>query len=100
MNFERFFTVPIFRRAIQGIILHLVALEVSTMLKSGHISEPERFYATLLFIKERVIENGDTSANENSMVIEEQPKGINCFFNKKLCCCIFRPRSFMGFVRK
>uniref|UniRef100_A0A914CLZ9 RecF/RecN/SMC N-terminal domain-containing protein n=1 Tax=Acrobeloides nanus TaxID=290746 RepID=A0A914CLZ9_9BILA len=66
----------ILRRAIQGIILHLVALEVSTMLKSGHISEPERFYATLLFIKEHAIENGNTSANENSMIIEEQPKDV------------------------
>lgn len=65
------------RRAIQGIILNLVALEVSALLKSGQITEPEKYYAELLFSKDVQnlhATNGDL-VHETSMALEDPARG-------------------------
>uniref|UniRef100_A0AC34GXQ6 Uncharacterized protein n=1 Tax=Panagrolaimus sp. ES5 TaxID=591445 RepID=A0AC34GXQ6_9BILA len=57
-------TDPIFRRAVQGIILQLAAIELTSLLAMGQTSEPQKFYASLFSpaIQHVVVEDGDESS--------------------------------------
>ncbi|KAK6739117.1 hypothetical protein RB195_020909 [Necator americanus] len=48
-------------RMISGSILHLAALEVSSLLKSGHFNQPHEIYSTLLEPSEAVISHEETT---------------------------------------
>ncbi|XGW11331.1 hypothetical protein V3C99_012661 [Haemonchus contortus] len=50
-------------RMISGSILHLAALEVSSLLKSGHFNIPYEMYSTLLETSDAV-SNGDEASDE------------------------------------
>lgn len=40
----------ILRRSIQGIVLELIALELSVLIKGGHVEQPKRFIVALLSV--------------------------------------------------
>ncbi|KHJ93193.1 hypothetical protein OESDEN_06899 [Oesophagostomum dentatum] len=57
-------------RMISGSILHLTALEVSALLKSGHFAQPQEIYSTLLEPSEVVINHEETvEGGVNSLLL-------------------------------
>ncbi|KAL6735620.1 hypothetical protein Aduo_006041 [Ancylostoma duodenale] len=56
-------------RMISGSILHLAALEVSALLKSGHFNEPHEIYSTLLEPSDAVInQEGTVEGGVNNLL--------------------------------
>ncbi|VDK54227.1 unnamed protein product [Cylicostephanus goldi] len=54
---------------ISGSILHLAALEISSLLKSGHFEEPHEIYSTLLEPSDAVINQEENDGGVNSLLL-------------------------------
>ncbi|KAK6041848.1 hypothetical protein COOONC_20646 [Cooperia oncophora] len=55
-------------RMVSGSILHLAALEVSSLLKSGHFNIPHEMYSTLLETSDAVVNSDESSEGVDNLL--------------------------------
>ena len=71
-------TSSIYRRATQGIILQLAAIEVTSLLGAGQVSEPQKFYNSLFSpaIQHLILHDNEEDGNQSIATTHEPVKEL------------------------